>query len=121
MEELALDPKPVLHRMVRHPDNYQHAEKIVDDPFVVPRLTQRADVKVGVMGFPQRASARDGRRIARATVEAVSRKVLELEARADGTYREVAFTPEPLLLKQAPAHRPAARHPPAGARGGGAS
>ena len=100
MQDLALDPKPLLESMIRHPDNYQHAEKIVDDPFVVPRMTQRPEIKVGVMGFPQQASVERGRRIIEATVGAVSAKIRHLEAKADGVYKEVAFTPPPLILKQ---------------------
>ena len=64
MEDLALDQEPWLSLQIKHPDNYQHAEKIVDDPFVVPRMTQRPEIKVGVMGFPHRANVELGEKIA---------------------------------------------------------
>ena len=100
MEDLAMDARPLVESMIAHPDNYQHAQKIVDDPFVIPRMTQRPEIKVGVMGFPQKASAARGRKIIAATVDAVSSKIRELEAKADGVYKEVAFTPEPSIMKQ---------------------
>ena len=99
MEDLASDPEPLRDRMIEHPDNYQHAEKIVDDEFTVPRMTQRPDVRIGVMGHPEKASAELGRRIIEATVEAASAKIKELESKADGVYKDVAFTPPPFLLK----------------------
>ncbi|HUW57037.1 MAG TPA: creatininase family protein [Planctomycetota bacterium] len=99
MDELALDDKPVLNSMIEHPDNYQQAEKIVDDPYVIPRMTQRDDVKIGVMGFPEQASRDRGEKIIEATVNAVAKKVEELEAKGDGVYKKVAFIPEPILLR----------------------
>jgi len=98
MDELALDPEPLLTLQIEHPDNYQHAEKIVDDPLVIPRMTQRPDIKVGVMGHPEKASPELGREIVNDMVSAGAAKIRELESKADGVYREVAFTPEPLIL-----------------------
>lgn len=99
MENLELDPEPLLKLQIEHPDNYQRAEKIVDDEFVVPRMIQRPDIKVGVMGHPEHASPELGRRIVEDIVHAVCAKVEELESKADGVYKEVSFRPEPLLLK----------------------
>jgi creatinine amidohydrolase len=98
MRELRLDVKRLLRLQIEHPDNYQHAEKIVDDELVIPRLTQRPDIKVGVMGYPQKASAQLGKRIIRDVVNAAAAKIRELDAKADGRYKEVRFVPEPLLL-----------------------
>jgi len=98
MEELELDQEPLLSMQIEHPDNYQHAEKIVDDDFVVPRMTQRPDIKVGVMGNPKKATAELGRKIIEEVVEAGTKKILELEQKYDGVYKEVDFTPEPLIL-----------------------
>lgn len=98
MDEMELDPEPILNSQIEHPDNYQHAEKIVDDEFVVPRMTQRPDINVGVMGHPEKASPELGRDIIRVAVTDASAKILDLESRSDGIYKEVAFTPEPLML-----------------------
>lgn len=98
MEELELDPEPLLNLQIEHPDNYQHAEKIVDDEFVVPRMTQRPDIKVGVMGHPEKASAELGLEIIKGIVGDASKKIMELESKADGVYKEVPFTPDPILF-----------------------
>lgn len=98
MDELSLDPQPFLDAQIAHPDNYQRAEKIVDDPFVVPRLTQRPEITVGVMGNPRKASAELGREIVENVVNEVAEKILELESKNDGIYKEIPFAPEPLLL-----------------------
>ena len=97
-DELALDPEPLLSLQIEHPDNYQRAEKIVDDPLVVPRMTQRPDIKVGVMGDPSQASPERGREIIASIVTAAAAKIAELEAAADGVYREVDFTPAPIVI-----------------------
>ena len=98
MEELALDPQPLLDLQIEHPDNYQHAEKIVDDELVIPRMSQRPDITVGVMGHPEKASPALGREIVEDAVSSVVAKLGELERRADGVYKEVSFTPPPILL-----------------------
>lgn len=98
MEDLKLDPRPLLKQQMAHPDNYQHAEKIVNDEFVVPRMTQRPDIKVGVMGKPESASPELGRKLVEEIVTSLAKKIMELESKADGIYREVPFKPEPLIL-----------------------
>lgn len=98
MEELALDAQPYLDMQIEHPDNYQHAEKIVDDEFVIPRMTQRPQITVGVMGDPLQASPELGREIVEDMANNVAEKIRAYEARFDGVYKEVDFTPEPLLL-----------------------
>ena len=98
MQDLALDLEPLLSMQIEHPDNYQHAEKIVDDAMVVARQGQRPDIKVGVMGHPESASPELGRKIIEDIVRDAAKKIAELEARADGVYKEVSWTPDPILL-----------------------
>lgn len=98
MDELALDEEPYRQMQIEHPDNYQHAEKIVDDPMVIPRLTQRPEIKVGVMGYPEKASAEIGRKAVEEIVQFASNKISTLDSQADGVYKEVDFTPEPLIF-----------------------
>lgn len=97
MDELELDEQPYLQMQIDHPDNYQHAQKIVDDKFVIPLLKQRPQIKVGVMGYPERASVELGRQIVADVVQCAADKIVDLEARADGVYKEVPFTPPPLI------------------------
>ena len=80
MDEMELDPDPLLKLQIQHPDNYQRAEKIVDDEFVVPRMTQRPDIHVGVMGHPEKASPELGRELVEGIVKGASEKIMELES-----------------------------------------
>lgn len=98
MQDLELDPEPLLKLQIEHPDNYQQAEKIVDDLFVVPRMTQRPDIKIGVMGHPEKASAEMGRKVIADIVNSVVAKFREIEKKSDGIYKKTAFIPEPLVL-----------------------
>ncbi|OGD22668.1 MAG: hypothetical protein A2W03_16330 [Candidatus Aminicenantes bacterium RBG_16_63_16] len=98
MDELELDTPELLRLQRDHPDNYQRAEKIVDDPLVVPRLSQRPDIQVGVMGAPGQASRELGRQIDDDIVDDMCARISELEAKADGVYRSVLHIPEPVML-----------------------
>lgn len=98
MEELELDTPELLRLQREHPDNYQRAEKIVDDALVVPRLSQRPDIEVGVMGAPEQASSELGREIDEDIVEDLCARISGLEARADGVYKTVPHIPEPIML-----------------------
>jgi len=98
MQDLALDPEPWLSRQIEHPDNYQHAEKIVDDPLVVARHGQRPEIKVGVMGHPESATPELGWRIIEDLVQDAAKKITTIEAKADGVYKEVNWTPDPIRL-----------------------
>jgi creatinine amidohydrolase len=100
MQELELDPPELLELQIAHPDNYQHAEKIVDDPLAVPRLTQRPDIRVGVMGHPELASAELGARIAEGMVREMAARLQSMQAQAEGGYREVAFQPPPIIIRE---------------------
>jgi creatinine amidohydrolase/Fe(II)-dependent formamide hydrolase-like protein len=97
-EQLELDKEPIASQMREHPDNYQHAEKIVDDAAVVPRMTQRPEVIIGVMGYPEKSSAQLGQQMVSSLVANASARIQSIEARADGVYKEVPFTPEPLIF-----------------------
>lgn len=66
MNEFETDSKELLDLMTAHPDNYQMAEKIVDDDSVVARNRQKDAIKVGLMGFPERASYEMARRLSKA-------------------------------------------------------
>ena len=98
MGSVTTDDPEVLEQMKKHPDNYQMAEKIVDDDFVVARQRQRPEVKVGVMGMPDQASRETGRLVVEDIVANAVAKITELEAKADGVYRKISFEPEPLIL-----------------------
>lgn len=99
MDEMELDKEELVQLMEQHPDTYQRAMKIVDDPFVVPKCEQKPEIQVGVMGRPAKASAELGKEINEDLVTNAVRKIKELEEKADGIYKEVKFTPEPIILE----------------------
>jgi creatinine amidohydrolase len=96
--QLELDAEPLQTQLREHPDNYQQAEKIVDDPFVLARMSQRPDMHVGVMGDPRRASAELGREANDDIVHNLVTRITKIEAGADGRYKKIKFTPAPLVL-----------------------
>lgn len=98
MDQLETDIEPLLKMQIEHPDNYQHAEKIVDDKLVVPRMSQRPDIKVGVMGYPHTASAEKGKKAAEEIASLAAKKFSELDAKADGDYKEIEFKPLPIIF-----------------------
>ncbi len=98
MQDLELDPEPLLSQQIDHPDHYQQAEKIADDPLVIPRMSQRPEIKVGVMGRPETASAEIGKKVVEDILKNLCEKIQKLEARADGVYKKVKFVPEPLIF-----------------------
>jgi len=98
MDDLELDEKDLLDSMIAHPDNYQQAEKIVDDELVIPRISQRPEIKVGIMGRPEKASKELGKKIVDDIVKNTVKKITELESKADGIYKKVDFKPEPIVL-----------------------
>ena len=62
--------KPAVHRqLIADPDNYQKvkgdakANGLLEGVYNVPHISQRADVKVGVMGDPRGASVEAGRKV----------------------------------------------------------
>lgn len=57
---------PETSRMMRtDQDWFEKTEKKVDHRFVIPRVTQREEIKVGVMGFPERATRELGEKISK--------------------------------------------------------
>lgn len=98
MDEIAYDEPAVYKRMLNHPDNYQWASKPIEHEWVIPRLTQKPDVKVGVMGFPEKASAARGKEMFDRIVETCTTVFLRLERERAPHYAEVVFQPEPIVF-----------------------
>lgn len=81
---------PRLARLqTQHPDNYQLVETLVDSPRVVPRVRQRPDIKVGVMGYPERATTKLGKTIVTETVNGICNLVRKIERSKHTQYRKV--------------------------------
>ena len=50
------------------------------------------------MGYPERASRETGEKLVERVVQDGAARIIELETKADGVYKEVPFTPEPLIF-----------------------
>ena len=62
-DRIQLDVPEVAARLREDPDSYQLRESFTDLKQEVIQTSQRADVKIGVMGFPERATAELGAKI----------------------------------------------------------
>ncbi len=82
--------KPKLAALQRqNPDNYQLVEKLVLSPHVIPRIRQRPDIRVGVMGYPEKATVQLGEKIVREMVAGLTKLVQMVEKRKTTKYREL--------------------------------
>jgi len=98
MDRLQTDSPELVRFMRQHPDNYQFAQKCADHEMVVARMAQRPEIKVGVMGAPEKASPEKGREIVEDAVATLMKLFTDLERTRSEKYSEVRWTPEPLIL-----------------------
>ena len=63
MDKLEMDVPEVSERLREDPDSYQLRESFTEMKQEVVQTTQREDVKIGVMGFPEKANAAFGAKI----------------------------------------------------------
>ena len=63
MDKMVLDEPEVAERLREDPDSYQLRESFTEMKQEVVQTSQRADVKIGVMGFPEKANAAFGAQI----------------------------------------------------------
>lgn len=83
-DRIVQDELAVAASLREHQDNYQQVERLVDDPHVAPSITQREDIKVGVMGYPEKASAEVGRQVCEEMVAGVVALIRKMESRQTG-------------------------------------
>ncbi|MGI6336923.1 MAG: creatininase family protein [Eubacteriales bacterium] len=81
MDALAMDEPDVARNLRADQDWYAKRERVFDDPTCIERVTQRDEVKVGVMGFPERATAAEGEIICREIIDALADLCNRLNAR----------------------------------------
>ena len=63
MDKLEMDEPEVAERLREDPDSYQLRESFTDMKQEIVQTSQRADVKIGVMGYPEKANAAFGAQI----------------------------------------------------------
>ncbi len=80
LDRIAYDDEKLLDMMRKNPDAYQDIQKIVDSPQAGPRIRQRSDIQVGVMGYPEEASALIGEEIATKSVREIVEAIKDIES-----------------------------------------
>jgi creatinine amidohydrolase len=80
IDRIQYDSDALSNMMRADPDAYQDVKKLVDSPYVGPRVRQKKEIQVGVMGYPEEASAEIGEKIAKSSVHEIARIILEIEA-----------------------------------------
>ncbi len=81
MENLRMDKPEMAHMLRTDQDWYALRTRAFDDPSCVERVVQRPDMEVGVMGFPERATAEKGEIICRETIDGLADLADRLNAR----------------------------------------
>ena len=84
-DKVTLDAPEIAERLRQDPDSYQLRESFTDNPHEIVQTGQREDVKLGVMGYPEEASAEIGRRIEEEFVKNAGDALLKALAEADAT------------------------------------
>ncbi len=79
LDRLEFDSDELVELMRKDPDKYQDIQTIVDLPCVGKRIRQRRDIKVGVMGFPEEATAEIGENIANISVKEIVSAIKTIE------------------------------------------
>ena len=62
-KNIVMDEPEVAERLREDPDSYQLRESFTDMKQEIVQTSQRKDVKIGVMGYPERACAETGAKI----------------------------------------------------------
>lgn len=71
MEQLSMDEDELAKKMRQDQDAYQQRQSLTGLPQEIVNTRQRPEVKVGVMGYPQSASAELGRRDVESAIKAM--------------------------------------------------
>ena len=83
LDKLVMDEFEVAERLRQDPDSYQLRQSFTDMPQEIVQTSQRDDVKFGVMGYPEEASAEIGRQIETECLENGGKAILKAVADAD--------------------------------------
>ena len=77
---------PEISRMMRtDQDWFEKAERKLDSKFIIPKVKQREEIKIGVMGFPEEACRELGEKICKEMVEGLAEYIRLLNDSTDST------------------------------------
>ncbi|MBQ4517436.1 MAG: creatininase family protein [Clostridia bacterium] len=68
-DEICQDDEEICRMMRQDCDWFAKHDKIIDHPFIVDKVSQRPEIKVGVMGFPERATRELGEKVSNEMVD----------------------------------------------------
>jgi len=71
-EEVVMDDEETSRMMRTDQDWFETEEKRIDHPFIVARTKQRDEIKIGVMGFPERATRELGEKICNEMIDGLT-------------------------------------------------
>ena len=86
-KKIVMDEESVAERLREDPDSYQSRVSFTDLPQEVVQTSQRSDVKIGVMGYPEKACAELGAKIEKEFAENAGRELRKAIAAADEARR----------------------------------
>ena len=82
MENLAMDDEYTARMMRSDQDWFEKRQKPLDHPYIVETVGQRDEIEVGVMGFPEKASAELGEKVCNEAIENLVNFINYLEENA---------------------------------------
>lgn len=82
LDRLVEDDPEICRMMRTDQDWYETKEKNFDHPGTVEKITQREEIKIGVMGFPGKADAKIGEQICNELIDSLSKLCDDLNERA---------------------------------------
>lgn len=83
-KEIVMDEEYTARMMRSDQDWFEKSEKVLDHDFIIPCVTQREEIKVGVMGFPEMANVEIGEKICTEMVEGLIEYIQLLNSRTQG-------------------------------------
>lgn len=85
-DEIVMDDFDIAESMRTDQDWFELSEKSFDHNFIIPKKHQRKEIKIGVMGFPERASVKIGEIICNELVDGLVEYVALLNNRRSDSY-----------------------------------
>jgi len=78
-DEIVMDDEYTSRMMRSDQDWFKKREKRLDSPFMIEKVSQKEEIKVGVMGFPEKATREIGEQICNEMVDGIVEYVDRLE------------------------------------------
>jgi len=92
--KIVMDRKDVAEAMRQDPDYYQQWTTDTDSPYEIPHTSQRAEIEVGVMGFPREASVELGRQVTEEVLDGAVRMLRDLDRQTRKGRRQHRKSPD---------------------------